>query len=172
MKEKYLQTGKIVSVQGLNGEVRVYPWCNDAQSLCSLKKLYMGKEYTPVEITKAHVTKNVAIMKLSGVDTVEAAQKLRDTVLYVDREDIELDENSNFIADIIGLEVRDDDTGCVYGKVKDVLQTGANDVYVIEDDNKKTYLMPAVKAMVPTIDVESGYISVKPIPGIFDEGGI
>ena len=168
MKEKYLQTGKIVSVQGIHGEVRVYPWCDDAQSLCLLEKVYLGKTFTPVTVTKAYVAKNVAVMKLDGVDTVEAAQKLRDTVLYVDRDDIALEAGAHFVVDLIGLEVRDADTEHVYGKVTQVLETGANDVYVIEDCHKKTYLMPAVREMVPEIDIEAGYMTVRPIPGIFD----
>ena len=140
-RKQYLEIGKITSIVGLKGEVRVYPMCDSPELLCEFDTLYW-KSGTPVRIEKARVQKNMAVLKLEGVDTPEAAQKLRNHVLYMDRNDVELEEGSWFIADLIGLEVRDSATGEVYGTLSDVTETGANDVYHIRTADGRELLMP------------------------------
>ena len=122
-KKNLLEIGKITSIVGLKGEVKVYPWCDSPELLCELETLYW-KSGTPVKVEKGRVQKNMAVLKLEGVDTPEAAQKLRNHVLYMDREDVELEEGSWFIADLIGLTVKDSTSGEVYGTLSDVTETG------------------------------------------------
>ena len=90
MPKRYLETGKIVAVQGLKGEVRVEPWCDSGEFLCEFDTLYFDKGETPLEITRSRVQKNIVIMKIKGIDTPEQAQNIRNKILYMDREDVEL----------------------------------------------------------------------------------
>ena len=92
-------------------------------------------------------------------------------MLYLDRADVQLEEGQVFLQDMIGLKAVDGTTGREYGELKEVLPTGANDVYRIVDRDGKEYLFPAVKHMVKRISVEDGVIELLPIPGIFDEEG-
>lgn len=165
--KRLLEICKITSVVGLKGEVKVQPWCDDPQLLCELDTLYR-KSGDPVSVEKARVQKNMAVLKLKGIDTVEDAQKLRNVVLYMDREDVELPEGSWFIADLIGLEVRDTTTGEVYGKLSDVTETGANDVYHIKTPEGKLLLVPAIPEVIDSIDLEAGVMTITPLDGLFD----
>ena len=167
-KKKFLEIGQIVNTHGLKGDVRVDPWCDGPEFLCRFKTLYL-KNGDTVTVERSRVQKNVAVMKLKGVDTVEQADLLRRTVLYVDRNDVKLDEGVFFVQDIIGCEVRDADSGSVYGSVTDVLKTGANDVYQIADANGKEYLIPVIDEVVLKTDIDSGVIEIRPIKGLFDD---
>ena len=106
--------------------------------------------------------------KIKGIDTIEDAERLRGKVVYIDRNDINLEEGVNFVQDLIGLEVRDADTNQVYGKITDVLRTGANDVYEITDKGNK-YLAPVIDDVIVEINVDSGFVLIHPMKGIFDD---
>ncbi|MBP3268502.1 MAG: 16S rRNA processing protein RimM, partial [Ruminococcus sp.] len=97
----------------------------------------------------------------------EAAEKLRNKVLYMHRDDLELDDDTYFIQDLIGLEVRDADTDKVYGKIADVLETGANDVYVIKGEDRE-YLIPAIADVVVSTDIDNNLMTIRPLDGLFD----
>ena len=116
---KLLEAGKIVSVFGLKGEVKVQPWCDTPDFLCEFDTLYY-KSGTPVEVERARVQKNIVVMKIKGVDSVEEAQKIRNRVLYLDREDVELGEDTYFVQDLIGLKVIDLNSGREYGVLTEV----------------------------------------------------
>ena len=168
MKKQFLDTGKIVGTHGIKGEVRIDPWCDSPEFLCAFKKLYLdesGKTYVDVK-SRAH--KNIVLCKIKGVDTIEDAERLRGKVVYIDRNDINLEEGVNFVQDLIGLEVRDADTNQVYGKITDVLRTGANDVYEITDKGNK-YLAPVIDDVIVEINVDSGFVLIHPMKGIFDD---
>ena len=165
--EKYLKGGKIVTTHGIRGEVKVQPWTDTPDVFCDLDRVYLKNGASAIEIENAREHKGMLILKLKGTDTVEDAQKLVNTVLYIDREDIELDEGAYFIQDIIGLEVFDIDNGKLYGKVTDVTATGANDVFHITLENK-TYLIPNIKSVVINIDVEGGKIEIRPLEGLLE----
>ena len=165
--ERYLQIGKIVSVFGLKGEVKVQPWCDSPQFLCEFDTLYY-KSGPPVKIEKSRVAKNIAVMKIEGVDTVEQAQAIRNRRLDMDRNDVELDEGCYFVKDLIGLTVTDADTNEVYGKIVDVTETGANDVYHIKRDDGKMFYIPAIPQVIEKIDLELGKMIIKPLDGLFD----
>lgn len=169
-QKRFLEIGKITNVHGLAGEVKVYPWCDDAAFLCSFDALYTDKNgRNAVEITRARIQQNMVIMQLQGVTTREQAEKMRGTVLYMDREDIELDEDTYFVQDLIGLTVRDADTGKVWGKIRDVMQTGANDVYSIwNEEEKREYLAPAIPDVVIDTDIDAGVMTIRPLEGLFD----
>jgi 16S rRNA processing protein RimM len=169
MKKQYLDSGKIVGTHGIRGEVRIDPWCDSPEFLCAFKKLYLdNKGETFIEV-KSRPHKNVTLSKIKGVDTIEQAEKLRGKIVYINRDDINLGEGVNFVQDLIGLEVRDVDNDTVYGKISDVIRTGANDVYEITDSNNKKYLAPVIDEVVIEIDVDNGFILIRPMKGIFDD---
>ncbi len=167
-KKRFLEIGQIVSTHGLKGDVRVDPWCDGPEFICEFDELYL-KDGSVVEIERARVQKNVAIIKIKGVDSVEQADLLRRTVLYLDRDDVELDEGVFFIQDILGCEVRDEATNELYGKVTDVFKTGANDVYQITNGEGKNYLIPVIDDVVIDTNTDEGVITIRPMKGLFDD---
>ena len=169
MKKQYLDTGKIVGTHGIKGEVRIEPWCDSPQFLSEFKKLYLDdKGETFIEV-KSRPHKNITLAKIKGIETVEQAEKFRGKVVYINRDDIILDEGVNFVQDLIGLEVRDADNSTVYGKITDVLRTGANDVYEITDSNNKKYLAPVIDEVIVERNIDNGYVLIRPMKGIFDD---
>ncbi len=170
LEKNFLEIGKIVAPHGLRGEVRVEPWCDDGDFLCGFKELYFdenGKK--KAEILSAKVHKNVVRMRIAGVESVEQAELLRGKVLFMSRDDVDLPEGRFFIQDVLGLGVCDADTNACYGKVTDVLKTGANDVYQITDSRGKDYLVPAIEDVICSIDIENKTMKIRPLKGIFDD---
>lgn len=168
--KQYLETAKIVATHGIRGEVRCQYFCDSAEFLCEFEELFLDKKgEKPVEITRAYPHKNVVIMKIDGIDTVEDAQKLIGKTLYMNRDDVELDEGVYFIQDIIGLVVKDIESGEVYGKISDVYQNGATDVYSIKKENGRELMFPYIDEVVKKIDIEAGEMLIKPLEGLFDE---
>lgn len=168
MKKEYLEAGKIVNTHGIRGEVKIMPYCDSPELLCDFDRLFMGKSLKEIYIERSRVQKNMIICKIEGVDTPEEAEKLRNKMLYMHRDDLELDKDTYFIQDLIGMTVKDADTGEVYGIIDDVFQTGANDVYSIKNGDK-SYLVPAIADVVITTDIDSGIMTIRPLEGLFDE---
>lgn len=169
MSENFLEVGKIVSVHALKGEVKIVPWCDSPDFICGFDYLYLdGKGSDYLELEYSRVFKNMVIAKFKGYDTVEEAQKLREKVLYISRDDVELDDNTYFIKDLIGIKVIDDVTETEYGIIKDVFQTGANDVYTIKN-NDKEYMIPAIADVVKSTDIENKIMRIIPLKGLFDD---
>lgn len=168
MKKEYLEAGKIVNTHGIRGEVKIMPYCDSPELLCEFDRLFMGKSLTEIYIERSRVQKNMIICKIEGVDTPEEAEKLRNKMLYMHRDDLELDEDTYFIQDLIGMTVKNADTGEIYGIIDDVFQTGANDVYSIKNSDK-SYLVPAIADVVITTDIDSGIMTIRPLEGLFDE---
>ena len=166
MKKEYLEAGKIVTTHGIRGEVKIMPYTDTPELLCEFDRLFMGKDKAEIYIDRARVAKNMVIAKIEGIDTVEAAEKYRNKVLFMHRDDLELDEDTYFIQDLINMEVKDVDSGFVYGKITDVLQNGANDVYVIKGDRE--YLVPAIPDVVISTDIDSNIMLIRPLDGLFD----
>lgn len=165
--KQYLEIGKIVSVFGLKGEIKVQPWCDSPDFLCEFDTLYY-KSGTPVVIEHSRVQKNIVIMKIEGCDSVEEAQKLRNRVLYMDRDDVELEEGAYFVQDLIGLKVVDADTGEEYGELTEVSETGANDVYHIRRADGKMLYAPAIPDVVKETDLDAEIMKITPLEGLFD----
>ena len=168
MKKQFLDSGKIVGTHGIKGEVRIDPWCDSPEFLCAFKKLWLDENGTEFIEVKSRPHKNIALAKIKGVDTIEAAEKYRGKVVYINRDDINLAEGVHFVQDLIGLEVKDADNGRVYGKISDVLRTGANDVYHITDEKGNVKLIPAIPEVVAETDIEGGVMKITPLEGLFD----
>jgi 16S rRNA processing protein RimM len=168
MRKKYLECGKIVSTHGVRGELRVQPWCDGPEYLLGFRRLYLKGGETAVEVEGARVSKNVVLMKLAGVDTLDDAVALRGRVLFMDRADAP-DTGGEFIQDLLGLDVLDADTGRHWGKLADVLATGANDVYVLKDGTGKERLVPVIPEVVVETDIDAGFLRIRPLKGLFDE---
>ena len=167
--KQFLEIAKIVSTQGIRGEVRCQYYCDSPDILCEFDRLYLNKGKTPVEIERAYVHKNIVILKIEGIDSIDDAQKYIGKMLYADRDDFELDEGVYFIQDIIGLSVKNAETGEVYGKISDVYQNGATDVYSIKKENGRELMFPRIDEVVKKIDIEAGEMLIVPLEGLFDE---
>lgn len=169
MKKRFLDSGKIVGTHGIRGELRIDPWCDSPEFLCAFKTLYLNESGTEFVKVKSRPHKNIVLCKIDGIETIEQAERMRGKIVYIDRNDITLDEGVNFVQDLLGLEVKDADNDTVYGKLTDVLRTGANDVYEVTDDNGKKYLVPVIDEVVIETNVDDGYILLRPMKGIFDD---
>ena len=168
MKKQFLDCGKIVGTHGIKGEVRIEPWADSPAFLCAFKTLYLDERGETAIRVKSRPHKNITLCKIEGVDTIEAAERLRGRIVYIDRDDVRLDEGVHFVQDLIGSEVRDYDTDAFYGTLTDVLRTGANDVYEITRDGRQ-YLAPVIDEVVRAIDTENGVVRITPMKGIFDD---
>lgn len=168
MVKKYLEIGKIVGTHGIRGELRVEFWSDSAEFYSKFKKLYFNKGKEKITV-KSRPHKKIALTKIEGIDTINEADLLRGKILYVDRDEIELEENVYFIQDLIGLTIIDMNTKEVYGKIKDVIETGSNDVYIIKNEEEKEYLIPVIEEVVKKIDMENKEILIVPMEGIFED---
>lgn len=171
MIKEFLEVGQIVGTHGVRGEMRVNPWTDSPEFVRQFKTLYYDKNGTkPVKVLSSRVHGNVVLVKLDGVETVEAAAAMRNKMLYIRRADAKLKPGTYFIEELIGCEVYDADNETkIYGTISDVSQTGANDVWHITDDSKNEYLIPAIKDVVVKTDVESNKVIIRPMKGIFDD---
>ena len=170
-QKPYLEAGQIVGTHGVRGEVRVQPWCDSPQQFATFKKLYWdanGKQ--PVKV-KGRPHKNIALVVLDGITTVEAAQVLRGKMLYVDRRDLKLPKGHYLVQDLIGLTVVDADTGETYGTLTDVSQTGANAVYHMATE-KGEILIPAIPDVVVEINLKKDVLRLRPMKGLLDDDEI
>ncbi len=167
MKKQYLEAGKIVTTHGIKGEVKIMPYTDYPELLCEFDRLFLGKNHEEINVERSRVFKNMVIAKLEGYDTPEVAERLRNKILYMHRDDLELDEDTYFIQDLIGIEVSDADSGFVYGKITDVMQTGANDVYVVQGKDRE-YLIPAIPEVVITTDIDENTMTIRPLEGLFE----
>ncbi|MDR1003040.1 MAG: ribosome maturation factor RimM [Oscillospiraceae bacterium] len=167
--KKYLEVGKIVSTHGINGEVRVLPWADSPQFLTKFKLLYFKDGAEEKKVLSSRVHKTLVLIKFEGVEDVRAADELRDSVVYIDRDDVNLPEGSYFIQDLIGLEVQDNDSGELYGEITDVIQNRANDVYCMRHKNGKEYLIPVIDDVVKRTDLEEKKVYIFKMKGLFDD---
>lgn len=163
MKHRYLEAGKIVNTHGIAGELKIMPWADDPDFLLDFKTLYLDGKL--IQVRSARVHKNAVLMKLEGVDDINEAMKLKNKVISIDREEVELEEGAFFLADLYGLEVRDTDSGKVLGTISDVLTPPANNVYVVKGE-KREYMIPAVPEFIVETNVDEGYLLVHLIEGM------
>lgn len=169
MVKQFLEAGRIVGTHGVRGEMRVEPWCDSAEFLNKIKRLYFDEGRADAGVLSSRVHKNLLLIRLKGVNSATEADLYRGRVLYLDRNSVRLPKNRYFIEDLIGLTVQDDATGAVYGTVQEVFETGANNVYRIVNAQGEEFLFPAVDAMIAKTDIEAGKLFVRPIPGIFND---
>ena len=169
MKKEYLECGKIVSTHGVAGELKVQPWCDSPSDLEKIKKMYLDDKGKVSIDTVVRPHKNMVLIKVQGITNIEQAQQMRGKILYIHRNDMALEDGEFFIQDILGLTVIDVDTKDVYGKIVDVTQTGANDVYHIEFANGDIKLIPVIDEVIISTDIDAGVITIRPIKGLFDD---
>ena len=168
--EDLLQVGIITSTHGVRGEVKVYPTTDDPRRFRRLKEVVLdtGKEKMNLEIEGVKFFKQFVILKFKGLDNINDIEKYRQKSLYVTRKNaVRLQRDEYFIADLIGLKVQDED-GKELGPVKDVIETGANDVYEVEMADGKSLLLPAIKQCILNVDVENGTMQVHVLEGLLD----
>ena len=162
MKNQFLEAGQIVNTHGIRGEVKVVPWCDSPEFLCQFDTLYLDGQ--PVRVIASRVHKSNVLLTLEGINDVNAAMRLKNKILHIDRTGITLPEGRHFIADLVGLEVLDAETGARLGVIEEVLTPPAHEVYVVKGE--KRYLIPAVDAFVKETNVDGGYIRVHLIEGM------
>lgn len=161
-----IDVGQIVNTHGLRGEVKVNPRTDYPEFFEEINGVYK-KDGTYLKITGIKYHKNTVILKFKGVNTVEEAEALRSEVVYVPRDFFDdLPKGTYLIADIIGLEVREGDI--VYGNITDCLQTGSNDVYVVEKNGSAPLLIPALRDVIEEVNIEEKYMTVKLPEGLLD----
>ena len=166
--ETMFQVGVISATHGLKGEVKVFPTTDDPQRFKKLKEVMLdtGKELIKLEVEQVKFFKQFVILKFRGYDDINDVEKWKKKPLKVYRDQaVALKKNEYYIADLIDMEV-DLEDGTHFGTLKDVMQTGANDVYVIETTDGKEVLLPAIKQCILSVDVEKGRMTVYVMPGL------
>lgn len=168
--EKYLKIGVITAAHGVKGEVKVFPTTDDALRFKKLKNVYISRhkdERLLIKIEGTKVNGPFAVLKLEGIDDRDEAEKYRKSELYIDREHAApLGENEYYIGDLIDMEVYLAEDETRFGTIKDVMQTGANDVYVIESLSHGEVLLPAIKDCVKKVDVKAGKMWIHLLGGL------
>ena len=168
--ENLLQVGAILDTHGLRGEVKVFPTTDDPSRYDDLEEVeLLTKEgnYLHLEIERVRYFKNLVIVKFKNYDHINDIEQYKKCNLYVTRENaVELEEDEYFVADLIGLTAKTDE-GEELGRIKDVLTTGANDVYVI-DTKEGELLVPAIHDCVQEVDLEAGVMTLHLLPGLRD----
>ena len=166
--EQLLQVGVISSTHGVRGEVKVFPTTDDVKRFKKLKKVILdtGKEQLPLEIEGVKFFKQFVILKFRGIDNINDIEKYKGKRLLVDREHaVKLKKDEYFIADMIGMDVFTED-GELFGALKDVMETGANDVYIIEMSDGKEVLVPAIKRCILDVDIENRKMVIHLLEGL------
>ena len=157
--DEYLETGEVVTTHGVRGELKVYPWADSPDFLLRFRSFMIdGNEY---KVESCRVQGTCVLLKLKGIDSIEAASPLIHKTVYFKRKGVK-PEKGYFIADLIGLDVRAN--GESIGKLKDVLQYPGNDVWVVR--GKKEYLIPSVPAFILKVDIDAGYAEVNLLEGM------
>ena len=168
--EKILQVGIITSTHGLKGEVKVFPTTDDPGRFKKLKEVILDekKGQRKAEVESVKFFKQFVILKFKGMDDISDVERLRQVGLYVTRENaVKLKKDEYFIADLIGMTVENED-GKALGTLKDVIQTGANDVYDVTMEDGKSLLIPAIRDCILEVDVEAARMRVHLLPGLLE----
>lgn len=165
----YIKVGRIINTHGIKGEVKVFPLTDNVERFSDLKKAYLGDNKVKVEIENVKYHKELAIIKFKEFDNINDVLKFKDHFIYIDEEDkVKLPKDCYFVFDIVDCTVCDTQ-GKKLGIVTDVIQYAANDVYVIKDEeNNKSFLVPAVKEFVIEIDIHNKRIIIDPIEGMIE----
>lgn len=166
--EEYFEIGQIVNTSGLKGVMKIKPFTDDITRFEKLKTIYISikDSLREFEIEKVRYSKNMVLLKLKNIDTIEQAEKYRNLYVKIPRDKNEkLEENTYFIVDILGCKVCEEN-GQELGKVIDIFPTGSNDVYVVKDELGKQILLPAISDVIKNIDIEKKIITVHLLEGL------
>ena len=165
--EQFLQVGVISSTHGIRGEVKVFPTTDDPMRFKKLKKVLLdtGRERLELEVQSVRFFKQFAIVKFKGIDNINDIERYKGKGLFVPREGaVPLDEDEYYIADLIGMEVFTEDGH--FGVVRDVMETGANEVYIVESDEHGEVLIPAIRQCVLDVNVEEKKMKIRLMDGL------
>lgn len=167
-KNMFLECGKIINTHGFRGGLKLESWCDTPEVLAKLKRVYILKNgtYECLNVTRASVFKQFVIAEFREITDEDTAAKLKNTVIYAAREDFKLKDGDFFIADLIGVNVIDFDDGRIYGKITDIINRGASDIYVVDTPNGER-MIPAVSQFIKKADPDSG-VYITPIEGLLD----
>lgn len=166
--EQMLKVGVVTSTHGVRGEVKVFPTTDDSARFKKLKKVLLdtGNELLPLEIQGVKFFKQFVILKFKGLDDINKVERYKRCPLLVRREDaVPLSEDEYFIADMLGMEVLTED-GEVFGTLKDVMETGANDVYVVDSPAYGEVLLPAIKECILDVDIKARKMKIHLMEGL------
>lgn len=165
--ESLLEVGQIVNSYGIKGFLKVVPLVDNNNQFKEFKRLYVQEKntYKELKIEEIKFSKNLVLIKAEGIDTIEIATKFKNLYLFAKRKDIKLEKGAHFIVDLIGLEVYTEE-GKLLGKLKEVLQPGANDVYVVKNEKNEQILIPVIPDVIKNIDIENKKIIVKLLNGL------
>ena len=166
--EEYLRIGVITTAHGVKGEMKVFPTTDDVKRYKKLKSVYLShkNETKELKVESVKFFKQFVIIKLNGIDDMDTAMTYRNADLLVSRKDaVKCEKDEYFIVDLIGLNVIDEDDRKI-GILKEVLPTGANDVYEIEREDGTVFLLPAIKECVLDVNIKEGYVKVRLLEGL------
>lgn len=166
--EDLLKVGVITTTHGVRGEVKVFPTTDEAERFLELDYVLLdtGRELKRLEIQNVKFFKNLAILKFKGIDNINDIEMYKGRDLWIPREEgQELSEGEYYVADLIGMDVLLED-GTVFGTLKDVMETGANDVYVIDTKDKGEVLLPAIRECILDVNVEENTMTVHLMKGL------
>lgn len=167
----FLKIGQIVNTHGVKGEVKIYPYTDNIENMRKLKKIYLDSELKLEYLVKGtKIVKNMIVFKLEGIDTIEQTENIMQEFVYINKEKIK-ERNTYYVEDLIGLEVFTMDNldeiskATYFGKLVDVYNTGANDIYEVKTETEVVYL-PAIKDVILKVDIEEGKIYIKLMEGL------
>jgi 16S rRNA processing protein RimM len=169
MRKEYFECGRIIAAHGVKGTMKIESWCDSPKILAAQKRIFLAAgdgSYKEARVVSASVSQDIVLMTIEGYDNREIVQGMKNTVLYLKREDIPLAPGAILLADMIGLPVIDANTGITLGTVKDVTDSVASRLIVVETE-RGDVLLPDIKEFVKETDVDKG-VFVTPIPGFFD----
>lgn len=169
MRKEYLECAKIINTHGIKGEMKLESLCDSPRVLASLKRVFMERngEYVEYKVVRASVFKNLVIMGIEGVDDIDKAALYKNKMLYASRDDFKLKEGTYFIADLEGLDVIDNTSGELLGKIREVISRGANDIYVVDTPYGER-MIPVVDQFVKRVDLDRG-VYIEQIPGLIKD---
>lgn len=164
---EYIQVGKIVNTHGIRGDVKVLPLTDDVKRFEDLNYVYLGDEKLKQEIIKVGYAKGNVLLKFKHHENINDVEKFRNLFVWIDEKDkVKLAKDSYFLSDILGLEVYLKDNTHI-GTVKDILQPGANDVYVVKS-GEKDFLIPAIKDVIKEINIDENKMIIDPLEGMLE----
>jgi len=170
MPEKYLECARIVGTHGVHGAVRAESLCDSTEVLCSLPRMFRKTSigYEEMKVANAFAHKTLGIVTFEKIDTLDKAIALRDVTLYADREDFDLDEGDFFISDLIGLDIKDEETDEKYGVLSEVISPAGRDIYAVKRDDGKVFYIPCVPEFIRRIAPDEKAIFVHLIEGMIE----
>lgn len=164
----YFQIGQVINTHGIAGQIKVMPFTDDIKKLSNVKEIYLDEKLTLKYIVKAiSIYKNMLIMTLDGIDTIDKANKLKNEYIYIKKDETEvLDNNTYYVCDLIGCDVISALDNKVIGKIVDVFNTGANDIYEVKNEKNASIYLPAICDVIKQVDIKNKKVFIKIMEGL------